>query len=65
MAKRFTVSVLFKNGKSIEYTCHDCSLTKQGSEIISLSFVRARPKPLFIDIDEVVAVSSFALREQT
>jgi len=54
--KRKKIRLLFKSGQTIEVTVAKLVVTRKESEMLRMEWTDMRPRPLFLDIDQIVAV---------
>ena len=54
MRKRFTI--IYKNGTKIHAKAKDFNITRKGSEITTVNWDKMIPNPVFLNVDEILAV---------
>lgn len=54
--KRHRFRLVFKSGRTEEIRARELSVTRKESQILKMEWVDMRPRPLFLDLDEIAAV---------
>lgn len=54
--KRHRITLMFKSGSQMMFTCESFTVKWVGNELISIEWVRLNPGHLFIDLTAVEAI---------